>query len=44
VVYAGYGALIEQRDFIDGQWLPQRGDFLTTQRGLFFKASYLYRF
>jgi hypothetical protein len=44
VVYAGYGALIEQRDFIDGEWLPQRGDFLTTQRGLFFKASYLYRF
>jgi hypothetical protein len=44
VVYAGYGALIEQRDFIDGQWIAQRGDFLTTQRGLFFKASYLYRF
>ena len=44
VVYAGYGALIEQREFIDGQWVPQRGDFLTTQRGLFFKASYLYRF
>jgi hypothetical protein len=44
VVYAGYGALIEQRDFVDGEWVPQRGDFLTTQRGLFFKASYLYRF
>jgi hypothetical protein len=44
VVYAGYGALIEQRDFIDGQWVAHRGDFLTTQRGLFFKASYLYRF
>jgi hypothetical protein len=44
VVYAGYGALIEQRDFVDGQWVPLAGDFLTTQRGLFFKASYLYRF
>jgi hypothetical protein len=44
VVYAGYGALMEQRDFIDGQWVPQRGGYLTTQRGLFFKASYLYRF
>jgi hypothetical protein len=44
VVYAGYGALIEQREFVDGQWLPLRGEFLTTQRGLFFKTSYLYRF
>jgi hypothetical protein len=44
VVYGVYGALIEQRDFIEGQWVPQRGDFLTTQRGVFFKASYLYRF
>jgi hypothetical protein len=44
VVYAGYGALIEQRDFVDGQWVAGRGNFLTTQRGLFFKASYLYRF
>jgi hypothetical protein len=44
VVYAGYGALLEQRDFIDGQWVTAQGEFLTTQRGLFFKASYLYRF
>ena len=44
VVYAGYGALLEQRDFVDGQWVPQQGVFLTTQRGVFFKASYLYRF
>jgi hypothetical protein len=44
VVYAGYGALVEQRDFVDGQWVPLTGDFLTTQRGLFFKTSYLYRF
>jgi hypothetical protein len=44
VVYAGYGALLEQRDFVDGQWVPQQGAFLMTQRGVFFKASYLYRF
>jgi hypothetical protein len=44
VVYAGYGALIEQREFVDGRWVPQQGHYLTTQRGLFFKTSYLYRF
>ena len=44
VVYAGYGALIEQREFIDGRWVPMQGTFLTTQRGVFFKTSYLYRF
>jgi hypothetical protein len=44
VVYAGYGALLEQREFVDGQWVSLRGNYLTTQRGLFFKASYLYRF
>jgi hypothetical protein len=44
VVYAGYGALVEQREFIDGQWVPMQGAYLTTQRGLFLKASYLYRF
>jgi Domain of unknown function (DUF5916)/Carbohydrate family 9 binding domain-like len=44
VVYAGYGSLIERRDFVDGQWVPLTGTYRTTQRGLFFKASYLYRF
>ena len=44
VVYAGYGALLEQRDFVDGQWIASQGEYLTTQRGLFFKTSYLYRF
>jgi hypothetical protein len=33
-VDAGYGAAIEQREFIEGQWVPQRGSFLTAQRGL----------
>jgi hypothetical protein len=44
VVYAGYGSLIEKRGFDDGHWIPGQGDYETSQRGLFFKASYLYRF
>jgi hypothetical protein len=44
VAYAGYGSLIEQRDFIDGDWVIGRGTYETSQRGLFFKASYLHRF
>ena len=44
VVYVGYGSLIERRDFVDGRWVTGEGIFRTTQRGLFFKASYLYRF
>jgi uncharacterized protein DUF5916/cellulose/xylan binding protein with CBM9 domain len=44
VVYAGYGSVIERRDYVDGQWIPGRGDYATSQRGLFFKASYLHRF
>ena len=44
VVYAGYGSLIEQRGFRDGQWIPGEGSYAASQRGLFFKASYLYRF
>jgi len=44
VVYAGYGSLIERRDYVDGEWVPGQGDYRTSQRGLFFKASYLHRF
>jgi hypothetical protein len=44
VVYIGYGSLLERRDFTDGQWVPGSGTYLATRRGLFFKASYLYRF
>lgn len=44
VFYAGYGSLLEQRDYEDGRWIFGRGDYLTTTRGLFLKASYLYRF
>lgn len=44
VVYVGYGSLIERRGFVDGQWVPLTGTYRTTERGLFLKASYLYRF
>jgi Domain of unknown function (DUF5916) len=44
VVYAGYGSLIEQRDFVDGRWVTGEGTYGSSRRGLFFKASYLYRF
>lgn len=44
VVHAGYGSLYEKRDFRDGRLLSDGGDFMTVNRGLFFKASYLHRF
>jgi Domain of unknown function (DUF5916)/Carbohydrate family 9 binding domain-like len=44
VVYAGYGSLIERRSFTNGEWTVGEGDYRTSQRGLFFKASYLHRF
>jgi hypothetical protein len=44
VAHAGYGSLHERRAFVDGTWLPDSGEYLTTRRGFFLKASYLYRF
>jgi hypothetical protein len=44
VIYAGYGSLIERRDFQDGEWVIGEGRYRASQRGVFFKASYLYRF
>jgi hypothetical protein len=44
VFYAGYGSLIEQRLYDEDRWITGRGDYITTTRGLFLKASYLYRF
>jgi hypothetical protein len=44
VAYAGYGSLIEKREW-DGQaWTPGAGAYRTSQRGLFFKAAYVHRF
>jgi hypothetical protein len=44
VAYAGYGSLIEQRAWDGSGWQPGEGGYLTTRRGLFFKASYAKRF
>ena len=44
VFYAGYGSLIEQREFRNDQWITGAGPYQTTRRGLFLKASYLRRF
>jgi hypothetical protein len=44
VVYAGYGSLYEKRAYQNDEWVEGQGNYLTTRRGLFLKASYLYRF
>ena len=44
VFHAGYGSLIERRRFENGAFVTGGGEYLTTSRGLFFKASYLARF
>jgi hypothetical protein len=44
VAYAGYGSLIEERAFIDGEWVTGSGSYAASRRGLFFKTSYLHRF
>jgi hypothetical protein len=44
VAYAGYGSLIEQRNFQNDAWITGAGRYQTSRRGLFLKASYLYRF
>src|SRR4029079_9210530 len=44
VFYAGYVSLIEQRDFRNDAWITGAGRYQTSRRGLFLKASYLYRF
>jgi hypothetical protein len=44
VAYAGYGSLIEQQAWDGTDWIPGQGAYRTSQRGLFFKASYIHRF
>lgn len=44
VAYAGYGTLFERRSWDGQQLLQGAGDYLNTQRALFFKVSYLHRF
>lgn len=44
VAYAGYGSAIEERSWDGAEWHRGQGDYLTTRRGFFFKASYAKRF
>ena len=44
VAYAGYGSLIERREWDGQRWTPGAGDYRTSQRSLFFKTSYVHRF
>jgi hypothetical protein len=45
VFFAGYGALRERRSYVDGAWQDDAlSPLRESRRGLFFKASYLYRF
>jgi hypothetical protein len=45
VFFAGYGALRERREFVDGEWRTNADSPMReSRRGLFIKASYLYRF
>jgi hypothetical protein len=43
VVHLGYGSLYQRNQWRDNRWLPGQGDLLQMRRGLFFKASYLWR-
>jgi len=44
VAYAGYGSLIERSEWDGTRWTDGVGRYRTTERGFFFKASYIYRF
>jgi hypothetical protein len=45
VLFAGYGALRERRSYADGEWrTDELSPLRESRRGLFLKASYLYRF
>ena len=44
VAYLGYGSSIEQRQWDGHAWQPGHGDYATSRRGFFFKASYIHRF
>jgi hypothetical protein len=44
VAYAGYGSLFERRELPGAEEPAEAREYLTTRRGFFMKASYLYRF
>ncbi len=44
VAYVGYGSLFNRQDWDGTRYMPGHSDYANTQRSLFFKFSYLYRF
>lgn len=44
VAYLGWGGLIEQREFDDGEWTLGLGAYRLSQRGFFGKVSYRWQF
>jgi hypothetical protein len=44
VLHVGYGALYENREWQDGNWVRRQGDLLDIKRSFFTKISYLWRF
>jgi hypothetical protein len=44
VAYVGYGSLIQERQWDGTQFVEGPGQYQTSQRGFFFKASYIHRF
>ena len=44
VVHFGYGALYLKNRWQNDRWMPGQGELLRMRDGLFFKASYLWRF
>ncbi|UCH95063.1 MAG: carbohydrate binding family 9 domain-containing protein [Candidatus Aminicenantes bacterium] len=43
VLHVGYGALYENREWRDNNWLYRQGDMLNIKRSIFLKVSYLWR-
>jgi len=43
VLHLGYGTIHERRHWQNNKWLEKAGKFYEMRRGLFFKASYLWR-
>jgi hypothetical protein len=43
VIFLGYGQVFEKTEWQDDQWQPRGNRYEPTQRGLFFKVSYLWR-
>lgn len=44
VVHLGYGSLYLKNQWQNNRWVPGQGELLRMRDGLFFKASYLWRF